>query len=196
MNMARTALSMMSVLLVTSLLGCSPQSMPKVTKEQTPQQNADANAQKSSPAERNPNRAQVGELRKPDYSVRAPQIQMNTPQDNKSWNQKADEIAATVTRVPGVQRAAVLFTGKTALIGVDLRNDISGSKIDSIKFAVKEAAEHMNGGNNPGYRAVVTADIDTVTRTRELVAGVRAGKPVTSVSDEIADILSRLLPEM
>lgn len=96
-----------------------------------------------------------------------------------------------MTGIPGVERAYVLLTGRIALVGVDLKADISGSKIDTVKYSVKEAAERTG----PGYKAVVTADVDTVTRIRELANGARNGRPISSLADEIADILSRLYPE-
>jgi YhcN/YlaJ family sporulation lipoprotein len=110
----------------------------------------------------------------------------------QSLTDAANDIANTVNRIPGVERAAVLLTGKTALVGVDLASNITGSRIDTIKYSVKEAAERS--GN--GYHAIVTADIDTVTRVRALVNGMKNGKPVTTLSDEFADIVSRLIPEM
>ena len=106
--------------------------------------------------------------------------------------QQADEIARTVTRIPGVERAAVLIAGKALLVGIDLNSSITGSKIDSIKYSVKEAAERTG----KGYHAIVSSDIDTVARTRELINGIRQGRPTSTVSDEVADIVSRLLPEM
>lgn len=176
------------------LVGCNPTASPKA--DQTPanegRDNLEARTQQT-PAERKPNLEQVSEIKAPRHDVRAPALGATDNQGtDKSLNQQADEIAEIVNRIPGVERSAVLLTGKTALVGVDLQNKISGSKIDSIKFSVKEAAERTG----KGYNAVVTADIDTVTRVRELIAGVRAGKPVSTVSDEIADIVSRLLPEM
>ncbi|MDI3327421.1 MAG: YhcN/YlaJ family sporulation lipoprotein [Alicyclobacillaceae bacterium] len=96
-----------------------------------------------------------------------------------------------VRRIPGVEGSTVVLAGRTALVGVDLSHTVTGSKIDSIKHSVKEAAERTGGG----YRVVVTADVDLVARLRAVAAGIRQGRPVSSFSDEIADILSRILPE-
>ncbi|CAB3391892.1 YhcN/YlaJ family sporulation lipoprotein [Kyrpidia spormannii] len=94
-------------------------------------------------------------------------------------------------RVPGVEGSTVVLVGRTALVGVDLDYKITGSKIDSIKQSVKEAVERTDGG----YRVAVTADVDLVARLRDIASGVRQGRPVSTFTDEIADILSRLLPE-
>jgi YhcN/YlaJ family sporulation lipoprotein len=122
--------------------------------------------------------------------INAPQLESRKP-DQANLSEMANRIAQECTRVKGVSNAYVLLTGKTALIGVDIDSKITGSKIDSIKYSVKEAAERIG----PGYHAVVSADLDTVTRIRNLASGVRAGRPTSTFSDEVADILSRLLPE-
>lgn len=184
-----------TLILSAAIVGCAPNAAPdnQVREgERTAEGVVEEN--QTTRAEKNPNKAQVSELRTPQKEVRAPKIrgQKNTKPERMNMNQVADYMADTVNRVPGVERSAVLLTGRTALIGVDLGKDIGGSKIDTIKYSVKEAAENTGSG----YRAVVTADVDTVTRVRELIAGMRAGKPVDSIADEIADIVSRLIPEM
>lgn len=123
-------------------------------------------------------------------NMRAPQ-QGNRATTYGNPSQQADHIAQVLTGIPGVERAYVLLFGKLALVGVDLKSDISGSKIDTVKYSVKEAAERTG----PGYKVVVSADVDTVTRIREMSKGIRAGRPISSFADEIADVLSRLLPE-
>lgn len=198
MKISRILTVALTVVLTTTLAGCNqkmvPQALNKDPQEvQTPEGVQHREAQeKTTPAEEKPNQAQVSETRKPDHSARAPKIANFAPQANATLTQQADEIANVVTRIQGVERAAVLLTGKTALIGIDLADNISGSKIDTIKYSVKEAAERTG----KGYRAIVSSDIDTITRTRQLINGVKQGKPVSTVSDEIADIVSRLLPEM
>lgn len=180
---------------VTTLIGCSPQAVPKLTQEQTPKATTEGVQHptdiQNTPAEQNPNPKQVGQLRQPKQSIQAPQVAASRP-NQQTLTAQANELAQVINGIVGVKRAAVLLTGKTALIGVDLDASISGSRIDSIKYTVKETAERHAGG----YHAVVTSDIDTVQRARNLVAGMRAGKPVSTVSDEIADIISRLVPEM
>jgi YhcN/YlaJ family sporulation lipoprotein len=195
MNFSRIIQSMLAVVTVTALVGCSPQAIPKLTKEQAPQATPEGvmNPQdiKSPVAEQHPKASQVGEIHTPHYTIRAPQLESHQVK-TQSLTDAASDIANTVNRIPGVERAAVLLTGKTALVGVDLASNITGSKIDTIKYSVKEAAER----SGKGYHAIVTADIDTVTRVRAMINGMRNGKPVSTVSDEIADIVSRLVPEM
>lgn len=189
-------LALPAILIAALLSGCTPNAAPK-TNEQiqkaTPGDGVpDQPNIKTTPAERHPDPKQASEIHKPVRTERAPKIASRPDNGGATLNQQADAIAETVTRIPGVERAAVLIAGKAALVGIDLDASITGSKIDSIKYSVKEAAE----GTGQGYHVIVSSDIDTVTRTRELINGIREGRPTSTVGDEVADIVSRLLPEM
>lgn len=185
MRVKSLAAGWLALLLAFSLVGCGKQGA-------LPERGVGEGPTRSTPAEKTPNRQQVNETRSPNYQVRAPQINVAGGQGQQTAEQQAKVIAETVTRIQGVERASVLVAGKTALVGIDLKSNITGSMIDSIKFSVKEAVERS--GN--GYRAVVSADLDTVTRARSLIRDVQSGKPVEGISNEIADIVSRLIPEM
>ncbi|BCJ85779.1 YhcN/YlaJ family sporulation lipoprotein [Effusibacillus dendaii] len=145
---------------------------------------------KSTPAENHPSPKDAGQIpNSQDPTLRAPEQAERHPNPNPKA--EADHMAQVLTGIPGVQHAYVLLTGRVALVGVDLKSNISGSKIDTVKYSVKEAAERTG----PGYRAIVSADVDTVARIRQMTAGIRHGRPISSFTDEIADILSRLIPE-
>jgi YhcN/YlaJ family sporulation lipoprotein len=190
----------LSVVLALTLTGCNQKLIPQALNKDAAEDKRTAEGvqqreatDKTTPAENHPDKSQVSELHKPDYSLRAPKIASLNPKNaDATLTKQADEIADVVTRIQGVERAAVLLTGKTALVGIDLADNITGSRIDTIKFSVKEAAERTG----KGYRAIVSSDVDTITRARTLINDVKAGKPISGVSDEIADIVSRLLPEM
>lgn len=161
--------------------GPTPDGMSKPGQERTPPGEEHPSAKEAQDKPANPDQQK---------NIRSPQQEKRSEAYGNA-SQQADHIAQVLTGIPGVERAYVLLTGRLALIGIDLKSDISGSKIDTVKYSVKEAAERTG----PGYKAVVTADVDTVTRIRKMAAGVRAGRPVSSFADELADILSRLLPE-
>ncbi|GAX91831.1 YhcN/YlaJ family sporulation lipoprotein [Effusibacillus lacus] len=191
MNRKKWTSIFMVICAIFALAGCRPaaqQSQYRPTGEGTNK----PGQVRTPPAEETPSPQEAQNIPKhaeQQRELRAPQ-QAQRPQTYNAAKQ-ADEIAQVLTGIPGVERAYVLLTGRIALVGVDLKADISGSKIDTVKYSVKEAAERTG----PGYKAVVTADVDTVTRIRELANGARNGRPISSLADEIADILSRLYPE-
>jgi YhcN/YlaJ family sporulation lipoprotein len=175
----------LAVLAALILTGCGDQGA-------APKQNGDRVQMKTTPAEQRPHRGQVDQVRNPNVQVRAPKVNTGDGRAPVNANQEAEKIANTVSRIPGVEQAAVLVAGKTALVGIDLKANITGSKIDTIKYSVKEAVER----SGKGYNAVVSADLDTVTRARALVNDIQNGRPLDAISNEIADIVSRLIPEM
>jgi YhcN/YlaJ family sporulation lipoprotein len=186
-----SAIVLLSVVLATA--GCrqaspKPEDSPNPRGAGRPEQNV------TPPGEEHPSAKEAPDMPgNPDQqkNVRVPQ-QAQYPRQDGNATQQADRIAQVVTGIPGVDGANVLLTGRVALVGVDLKSNISGSKIDTLKFSVKEAAERTG----KGYRAIVFADVDTVTRIRQMAEGVRSGRPISSFSNEIADILSRLVPEV
>jgi YhcN/YlaJ family sporulation lipoprotein len=192
MGNQRTVIPLLLGCLLLSV-GCHPSAMER-TPQATPDGVQKYDQVKTTPAERTPKGSEAPDRpvhpEKNRGKIQSPQIEQRSEQPI-GLTEMANQIAQECTRIRGVSKAYVLLTGKTALIGVDLDSRITGSHIDTIKYSVKEAAERVG----PGYHAVVTADLDTVTRIRNLAAGVRAGKPTSTFSDEMADILSRLLPE-
>ncbi|ASS75078.1 hypothetical protein CIG75_08870 [Tumebacillus algifaecis] len=192
MNVYTRSKGWLMILTALALVGCGNQGAAPAKQQPQPQQQGDQVEIKTTPAERKPNPKQVSETNKPNYTVRAPQVQVAGNQGQESAEQQADSLANIMTRIPGVEHASVLIAGKMALVGLDLHPSITGSQIDSIKFSAKEAVER----NGDGYRALVSADLDTVTRARTLIRDIQHGKPMTAISNEIADIVSRLIPEM
>lgn len=187
-----SAIVLLSV--VIALGGCR-QAAPKPEDSPNPRGAGRSVRNVTPPAEEHPSAKEAPNMPgNPDQqkNVRVPQQAQENHQQQGNATQQADRIAQVVTAIPGVNGANVLITGRVALVGVDLNSNITGSKIDTLKYSVREAAERTG----KGYRAVVFADVDTVARIKKMAEGVRVGRPVSSFTDEIADILSRLVPEV
>lgn len=192
MNFKKWASAILALCVFITIAGCRPAAQGPKYGPTSDGMNRPG-AERTPPGEERPSAKEAPDRPgNPDQqkNVRTHQ-QAERPQTYGNPSQQADHIAQVLTGIPGVERAYVLLTGRLALIGVDLKSDISGSKIDTVKYSVKEAAERTG----PGYKAVVSADVDTVARIRKMAEGVRGGRPVSSFADEIADILSRLYPE-
>lgn len=94
--------------------------------------------------------------------------------------------------VPGVQSANCVVYGKTAVVGIDVKQDMERSKIGTIKYSVAEALRKDPYGVN----AVVTADMDLDQRLRNIRDKVRNGRPVVGFAEEMADIIGRIMPQL
>lgn len=100
----------------------------------------------------------------------------------------ADDIARQVAKIPGVENAYVVITGKTALIGLDLDNNITGKTTTNIK---KQAAKKAT--DNKGITdAQVTSNPDLVGRVKDIADGIRTGRPLSEFGDQIMEIINRI----
>nr|WP_276578954.1 YhcN/YlaJ family sporulation lipoprotein [Bacillus paralicheniformis] len=94
--------------------------------------------------------------------------------------------------VPGVNDATAVVLGRLAVVGIDVKDNLERSKVESIKYSVAEALQ-----NDPyGANAAVVADPDTVNRLRSMGREIQAGRPVKGILDELAAIVGRVLPEV
>lgn len=103
----------------------------------------------------------------------------------------ADDISRQVVKIPGVENAFVVITGKTALIGLDLDNNITGKTTADIKNQAAKIAENNKGITN----AQVTSNPDLVGRVKDIADGIRTGRPLSEFSDQIMEILNRIKTE-
>lgn len=92
---------------------------------------------------------------------------------------------------PQVDQSSVVVTGNMALIGLKLKPGVTGTRVPAVE---KEVADRVERSERGITRAAVTANPDLVDRIRKIEVGVREGKPVTSFSREITEIVSRLTP--
>jgi YhcN/YlaJ family sporulation lipoprotein len=95
-------------------------------------------------------------------------------------------------RVPGVQSANCVVYGNTAVVGIDVKQDMDRSKIGTVKFSVAEALRKDPYGAN----AIVTADMDLDQRLRNIRDKARSGRPVAGFAEEMADIIGRIMPQL
>lgn len=94
--------------------------------------------------------------------------------------------------VPGVNDATAVVLGRLSVVGIDVKDNLERSKVESIKYSVAESLQ-----NDPyGANAAVVADPDTVNRLRAMGREIQAGRPVKGILDELAAIVGRVLPEV
>lgn len=116
--------------------------------------------------------------------------------ENNNRNQEAQEAAERLvklaTGVEEVNDATAVVVGRWAIVGVDVNAQLDRSKVGSIKYTVAEALK----ADPKGAYAIVTADLDTNYRLRQMAKEIREGKPIAGVMDELAAIVGRLMPQI
>jgi YhcN/YlaJ family sporulation lipoprotein len=94
--------------------------------------------------------------------------------------------------VQGVKGANCVVFGKYAIVGIDVDEKMERSQVGTLKYAVAEAFRKDPYGIN----AVVTADIDLAQRLREIRVDVKNGRPLAGFTEELSDIVGRLVPQI
>lgn len=103
----------------------------------------------------------------------------------------ADDVARQAAKIDGVDNAYVVITGNTALIGLDLKSDITGEKTKNIKNQVANIAKGSKGITN----AQVTSNPDLVGRIKDVAGGISKGRPLSEFTDQVKEILNRIKAE-
>lgn len=110
----------------------------------------------------------------------------------RSSTDVAQHLVKVTEHVADVNDATAVVIGRYAVVGIDVKDDLDRSKVETIKYSVAKALK-----NDPeGANAVVVADPDTVSRLKEMGKEIQAGRPVSGIMDELAAIVGRVMPEM
>lgn len=106
-----------------------------------------------------------------------------------SMSNRANIIAQRVEALPEVNRATVLINGNRAIVGVDVRGDLTNT-IDAnlrnrIEAAVKAADRNIR-------TISITSDPTLMTRIRNLSTQINNGNIISNFADEFEDLLRRI----
>lgn len=92
---------------------------------------------------------------------------------------------------PHVENATAVVVGRIAVVGIDLPGNLDAARVSTIKYSVAQSLKEDPLGAN----ALVTANPDLVERIREMARRIGEGHPVAGIMDELADIVSRIMPQ-
>lgn len=104
----------------------------------------------------------------------------------------ADRVVRLVNAMPEVKGSYALVVGNVAMVGVDMRDRLSGDKENELKDRISAETKRQM----PELAEVwVTADPDLVTRIRDLASRIGHGEPITGFFEEISEIAKKLQPQ-
>lgn len=115
-----------------------------------------------------------------------------TSADQASQDEAIKHLEGLAKGIDGVENAHVVIIGKTAVVGIDVDSKLERSRVGTIKYSVAEAFHEDPYGVN----AVVTADVDLNERIKEMGQDIRAGRPILGITEELADIIGRIIPQV
>jgi YhcN/YlaJ family sporulation lipoprotein len=106
--------------------------------------------------------------------------------------QIATHLEQLATSIPQVRHAHCVILGKTAVVGIDVKEDLPRSRVDNIKYSVAEALRKDPYGVN----AIVTADMDLDRRLKNIRHELMMGRPIAGFADEMGIIIGRIMPQL
>ncbi|WP_066639641.1 YhcN/YlaJ family sporulation lipoprotein [Desulfolucanica intricata] len=143
-------------------------------------------AQKPDPKPNEPN-PQVS----PAPQTPTPTPVRNMPTNTDQINRISERLAADVARIPGVNSAAVVISGNTAYVGVDMDAGVEKRTTNNIK---NDVVRVVKKGEPRLANVLVSTDADTVTRLKKIGDGLAQGKPMSAFDREMAEIARRMSP--
>lgn len=115
------------------------------------------------------------------------------PGDNNMNNlsRRANSIARRIAQLDEVNRCSVLLSGDTAIVGVDMANNLEGRMTTELKQKIENIVKDMD---NNIKNVSITADPDLFTRISNMARDIRDGRPITGFANQFQEILRRITP--
>ena len=116
--------------------------------------------------------------------------------DNMARNtatNRAEKIAKKVSDLNEVNSATVVISGNTALVGINMKNNLEDKMTNNLKNKVEKI---VRDSDNNIKNVSVTADADLYKRLSNMARDIRTGKPVSGFAKEIKEMLRRITPSM
>lgn len=115
------------------------------------------------------------------------------PGDNNMNNlsRRANSIARRIAQLNEVNRCSVLLSGDTAIVGVDMANNLEGRMTTELKQNIENIVKDMD---NNIKNVSITADPDLFTRISNMARDIRDGRPITGFANQFQEILRRITP--
>lgn len=104
---------------------------------------------------------------------------------------RAAKIASNVAKIPEVNKATVVISGNTALVGIDMKSRVQGAHETNVKKKVEKTVRDTDKAIK---NVSVTSDPDLYTRINNIAKGIAAGRPLSEFTKQISEILKRITP--
>jgi len=105
---------------------------------------------------------------------------------------QASKLAQAAEEVEGVKAATVVVTGSTVMIGLETEPGIEDKQTKEIK---NQVISEVKKADNSIKTVSITTDPNLITRLKKIAQGIKDGKPISSFTDELAEITRRMTPK-
>ncbi|MCF6465646.1 YhcN/YlaJ family sporulation lipoprotein [Clostridium sp. Cult2] len=104
---------------------------------------------------------------------------------------RANAIARRVANLNEVNRCSVLLSGNTAIVGIDMKNNLQGKMTTALKQKIETTVKNVD---NNITNVSITANPDLFTRISNMARDIRDGRPISGFAREFQEILRRITP--
>jgi len=104
----------------------------------------------------------------------------------------ADRVELEAGKISGVESVTALVSDKVIYIGLDLKSNVDKNMAATIEENVTNKIKTMESG----YTIMVSSDVETVTKIKQVAQGVEQGQPLSSFLTEIQSIATAIKPKM
>lgn len=104
---------------------------------------------------------------------------------------RANTIAQRVANLNEVNRCSVLLSGNTAIVGVDIKNNLQGKMTTALKQKIETTVKNVD---NNITNVSITANPDLFTRISNMATDIGNGRPISGFAREFQEILRRITP--
>ncbi|WP_427338479.1 YhcN/YlaJ family sporulation lipoprotein [Caloranaerobacter sp. DY30410] len=128
-----------------------------------------------------------------DNEIERKDLDVVEEKSDKALSTRAEKIADSIVDLPGVDDATVVITGNTALVGVDIEEELEGKVVTDLKKQIVTRVKQIDKNIK---NVTVTADPDLFERIDDIAQEINRGRGMSEFTDEVKEIIRRITPSM
>lgn len=128
-----------------------------------------------------------------DNEIERKDLDIVEEKSDKALSTRAEKIADSIVDLPGVDDATVVITGNTALVGVDIEDELEGKVVTDLKKQIVTRVKQIDKNIE---NVTVTADPDLFERIDDIAQEINRGRGMNEFTDEVKEIIRRITPSM
>ncbi len=118
---------------------------------------------------------------------------MTRPNNRGNLTNNANDIARKIADLPEVNRASVVLTNDTALVGCSLRGNAQGTMTNALRNKIENI---VRDSTNNTQNISITTDPNLYNRIEKLSNNIGNGNPIEGFAEEIRELIRNITPNM
>lgn len=118
---------------------------------------------------------------------------MTRPNNKGNLTNNANDIARKIADLPEINRASVVLTNDTALVGCSLRGNTQGTMTNDLRNKIENI---VKDATNNTQNISITTDPNLYNRIEKLSNNIGNGNPIEGFAEEIRELIRNITPNM